>query len=136
VEVDLRITLDVEPTPYGIPGACRIAPKELDGPDPLIPKDSEVVFYCAEPTEARSARRALLLDSHGYKHVQPLSGGLEGWRKAGFPVEPIPAPHPTLHKVQSHFDFEPPERNLSRQEKWSARVEMTGHALTWAHRRR
>jgi rhodanese-related sulfurtransferase len=32
---------------------------------------------------------ALLLNSHGYKNVHPLTGGLEGWREAGFVVEPL-----------------------------------------------
>jgi len=32
---------------------------------------------------------ALLLSSHGYKDLHPLSGGLEGWRQAGFVVEPL-----------------------------------------------
>jgi len=48
---------------------------------------SEVVFYCAEPREATSARMALLLSSHGYKDLHPLSGALERWRQAGFVVE-------------------------------------------------
>ncbi len=48
-----------------------------------------MVFYCAEPREATSARMALLLSSHGYKDLHPLSGGLEGWRQAGFVVEPL-----------------------------------------------
>ena len=89
VIVDLRTALDIETTPYGIPGARWMPLKTLDAPHQLIPKDSEVVFYCAEPREATSARMALLLDSHGYKHVHPLSGGLEGWRQAGFAVEPV-----------------------------------------------
>jgi len=87
VIVDLRTALDIETTPYGIPGARWISPEALDDPHQLIEKDSEVVFYCAEPREATSARMALLLDSHGYKNVHPLSGGLEGWRQAGFAVE-------------------------------------------------
>jgi rhodanese-related sulfurtransferase len=32
---------------------------------------------------------ALLLNRHGYTNVHPLSGGLEGWRQAGFGVEPM-----------------------------------------------
>ena len=87
--VDLRTALDIETTPYGIPGARWILPQALDDPHQLIPKDSEVIFYCAEPREATSARMALLLDAHGYKHLHPLSGGLEGWRRAGFAVEPL-----------------------------------------------
>jgi membrane protein DedA with SNARE-associated domain/rhodanese-related sulfurtransferase len=87
--VDLRTELDIETTPYGIPGARWIPPEMLRDPHQLIPKGSEVVFYCADPREATSARMALRLSSHGYKSLHPLSGGLEGWRRAGFAVEPL-----------------------------------------------
>jgi membrane protein DedA with SNARE-associated domain/rhodanese-related sulfurtransferase len=86
---DLRTKLDIETTPYGIPGARWISLEALDEPDQLIHKNSEVVFYCAEPQEATSARRALLLARHGYKNVHPLKGGLDGWREAGFALEPL-----------------------------------------------
>jgi rhodanese-related sulfurtransferase len=89
VIVDLRTALDIETAPCGIPGACRIAPEALQHPHHLIPRDSEVVFYCAEPREATSARMALRLASNGFKNIHPLSGGLEGWRQAGFAVEPL-----------------------------------------------
>lgn len=87
--VDLRTELDIETTPYGIPGARWIPPEMLRDPHRLIPKGSEIVFYCADPREATSARMALRLSSHGYKNLHPLSGGLEGWRRAGFAVEPL-----------------------------------------------
>src|SRR5262245_3306090 len=99
--VDLRTALDIETTPYGIPGARWIPPESLDEPHQLIQKNSEVIFYCAEPREATSARMALLLDSHGYKNVHPLSGGLEGWRQAGFDVE-------SLHVEGTHSMAERP----------------------------
>jgi membrane protein DedA with SNARE-associated domain/rhodanese-related sulfurtransferase len=86
---DLRTTLDIETVPYGIPGARRISVEALDEPHQLIHKDSEVVFYCADPKDATSAHRALLLARHGYKNVHPLKGGLDGWRQAGFVVEPL-----------------------------------------------
>jgi membrane protein DedA with SNARE-associated domain/rhodanese-related sulfurtransferase len=89
VIVDLRTALDVETAPYGIPGARWIPRETLDDPHQLIPKGSEVVFYCAEPREATSARMALLLSSHGYKDLHPLSGGLEEWRRAGYVVESL-----------------------------------------------
>src|SRR5437899_2082365 len=59
VIVDLRTELDVETTPYGIPGARWIPPEMLRDPHRLIPKGSEIVFYCAEPREGTSARMAL-----------------------------------------------------------------------------
>jgi len=86
---DLRTTLDLEMIPYAIPGARWISLEALDEPHQLIHKNSEVVFYCAEPKEATSARRALLLARHGYTNVHPLKGGLDGWRQAGFDVEPL-----------------------------------------------
>jgi len=89
VIVDLRTALDIETTSYGIPGARWITPEMLRDPHQLIPRGSEIVFYCAEPREATSARMALLLSSHGYKNLHPLLGGLDGWRRAGFAVEPL-----------------------------------------------
>jgi membrane protein DedA with SNARE-associated domain/rhodanese-related sulfurtransferase len=92
VIVDLRTALDIETAPYAIPGACRIAPEALQHPHHAIPRGSEVVFYCAEPREATSARMALRLAANGFNNVHPLSGGLEAWRQAGFTVEPL-IPH-------------------------------------------
>src|SRR5262249_29947024 len=90
VIVDLRTALDIETAPYRIPGARLIAPELLLHPPPhhVIPPESEVVFYCAEPREATSAWLALRL---GFKNTHPLSGGLEGWRRAGYGVEPLAA---------------------------------------------
>ena len=64
-------------------------------PAPAVPN-------CAEPREGTSARMALRLSSRGYKNLHPLSGGLEGWRRAGFAVEPI------LGVVPPHLDVVSP----------------------------
>ena len=91
VIVDLRTQLDIETDPYGIPGARWITPEVLGDPNhQQIPKGSEIVFYCAEPREATSARMALWASARGYKNLHPLGGGLEGWRRTGFAVEPLP----------------------------------------------
>jgi len=89
VIVDLRTALDLEAAPYGIPGAHWFTPETLRHPHHLIPRGSELVFYCEEPREATSALTALRLSSHGFKSIHPLSGGLEGWRHAGFAVAPL-----------------------------------------------
>jgi len=89
VIVDLRTALDVAAAPYKIPGARLIDPEELRHPRQTIPRDSEVVFYCAEPREATSARVAIRAAAIGFHNVHPLSGGLEAWRQAGFPVERV-----------------------------------------------
>ena len=88
---DLRTPMDAERVPYGIPGARWISVDALDDPHQLIYKNREVIFYCAEPNEATSARQALLLARHGYDNVHPLKGGLDAWRQAGFAVESLPA---------------------------------------------
>jgi rhodanese-related sulfurtransferase len=89
VILDLRTALDIETAPYRIPGARPIAPETLEQAHDLIPAGTEVVFYCAEPREATSARAALRLVSNGFQNVHPLSGGLDGWRQAGFAVKRI-----------------------------------------------
>jgi rhodanese-related sulfurtransferase len=81
VIVDLRTRLDIETDPYQIPGARWIPPERLRDPNKLIPTGSEIVFNCAEPREATSARMASMASSHGYKNLHPLSGGIEGWRE-------------------------------------------------------
>ena len=87
--VDLRTELDIQASPLGIAGARWFPPEKLDGKRHPIPPGKLVVFYCAEPREATSARTAGLLSRHGYTNVRPLSGGLEAWREAGFALEPI-----------------------------------------------
>lgn len=89
VIIDLRTALDVETAPYQIPGARWIAPETLRHPHSLISRDREVVFYCAEPREATSARIALRLAAGGLKDLHALSGGIESWCQAGYPVEPL-----------------------------------------------
>jgi 3-mercaptopyruvate sulfurtransferase SseA len=34
---------------------------------------------------------ALLLRKHGVKRIRPLQGGLDAWRKLGYPVENLAA---------------------------------------------
>ncbi len=44
--VDLRTNLDVQTTPYIIPGALRISPDDLERRHAEIPRDVEIVLYC------------------------------------------------------------------------------------------
>jgi membrane protein DedA with SNARE-associated domain/rhodanese-related sulfurtransferase len=56
----------------------------------LPPKDKEVVLYCTCVREATSVRVARVLADKGYK-VSVIEGGLRAWRKAGLPLEQVPA---------------------------------------------
>jgi len=77
----------------GIPGAVRIDPyrlghyraydKKTSAP---LPRDREVVLYCASPHELTSARVALAMHQRGFSRVRPLAGGLRAWRERGLPV--------------------------------------------------
>ena len=84
--VDLRHSLDFEANPETIPGALHIDAAELEEAADVIPRDREIVLFCACPNEATAARLALQLRSRGITRIRPLSGGYEGWRSRGFPM--------------------------------------------------
>ena len=85
--IDLRQALDVEADPYTIPGAMRMAVEELEQRRHEIPRDRDVVLFCACPNEVTSAKMALLLKRNGITRVRPLVGGVEAWRTRNYPVE-------------------------------------------------
>jgi len=53
----------------------------------VIPRDREMVVYCACPNEASAAKVALQLRAYGFYHVRPLSGGIDAWASAGLPID-------------------------------------------------
>ena len=52
-----------------------------------VPRDCEVVVYCACPNEASAAVVAKRLKLAGFQRVRPLHGGIEAWVAAGLPLE-------------------------------------------------
>ena len=89
--VDLRHPLDVQSDPLTLPYALRIGPDELKQRHAMIPRDRDVVLYCTCPSEETSAKVALELRRLGVRRVRPLRGGLQGWREAGYALEPAQA---------------------------------------------
>ena len=85
---DVRLPLDLLAYSEIIPGATRIAPRELLANPSLIPKDKDSVVYCTCPSDESS--RAVLHQAlaMGFLQVKFLRGGLEAWKASGFPVEP------------------------------------------------
>lgn len=55
-----------------------------------VPRDSEVVTYCACPSDEASLRAAELLLQSGFKRVRALKGGWRAWLKVNGPVEQKP----------------------------------------------
>ena len=87
--VDLRHPLDILPDPRTLPTAIKIAPGEIAARLTEIPVDRDIILFCTCPNEATSARVALLLRKNGIKRIRPLQGGLDAWRKRGFPLDTI-----------------------------------------------
>ena len=53
-----------------------------------IPKDQEIVTYCACPKDQASIAAAQILQAGGFKRVRVLQGGWQEWLRANGPVEP------------------------------------------------
>jgi membrane protein DedA with SNARE-associated domain/rhodanese-related sulfurtransferase len=84
--LDLRHALDFNAQPETIPGALHMDAAELEEAHEVIPRDREIVLFCACPNEVTAARLALLLRSKGITRIRPLAEGYEGWRRRGFPM--------------------------------------------------
>ena len=52
-----------------------------------LPKDREIVTYCACPKDEASISAAQILQAAGFKRVKVLQGGWQGWLRASGPVE-------------------------------------------------
>ena len=53
-----------------------------------LPKDREIVTYCACPKDESSISAAQVLQASGFKRVRVLQGGWNEWLRANGPVEP------------------------------------------------
>jgi len=53
-----------------------------------LPKDREIVTYCACPNDESSIEAAQILQASGFKRVRVLQGGWQEWLRANGPVEP------------------------------------------------
>lgn len=86
------ILLETRPdVSVGLPGAKRLSgtPTEEEAAAVIPSKDSPVITYCAGINCFSSENMAKHLKSLGYTNVREYPQGISGWRKAGFPVEPI-----------------------------------------------
>lgn len=53
-----------------------------------LPRDREIVTYCACPKDESSIAAAQILQASGFKNVKVLQGGWTEWLKANGPVQP------------------------------------------------
>jgi rhodanese-related sulfurtransferase len=70
-----------------VPGAINAPPRRILLKTAKLPrnKDTEIVVYCMHGQRAWLAKK--LLDARGYSNTALLAGYLEGWKKAGLPIE-------------------------------------------------
>jgi len=89
---DVRQPLDLLGDSVIIPGAQWFAPEEVRSNPSLLPKERDLIVYCTCPSDRTSRtilHRALAM---GFVRIKFLKGGLDGWRKNGFPIEPYKKP--------------------------------------------
>ena len=89
---DVRQPLDLLADSEIIPGATRIPPKELLQNPLLIPRDRDLVVYCTCPGDKTSRKVLRMAEAMHFFRVKFLKGGLAGWKKKGYPVEPYEKP--------------------------------------------
>ena len=91
---DVRQPLDLLANSELIPGAKRIPPKEVLENPTLIPREVDSIVYCTCPSDKTSQEVLHRARAQNLLRVKFLKGGLEGWKAAGYPVEPY---HETFH---------------------------------------
>jgi rhodanese-related sulfurtransferase len=95
VIIDVRGSESYANSDSKIKGAIHVNVRKLKfrlGFAPLkdVPKDRELVTYCACPSDEASIKAAQILLENGFKKVRVLKGGWQEWQKAAGPVEPRP----------------------------------------------
>ena len=89
VIIDVRSPLEQKADPFLIPGALVLQAAELERALVQFPKDHPAIVYCACPNEVSAALMAKRLHRLGLTNIRPLAGGMDAWRAAGFPVDPV-----------------------------------------------
>jgi rhodanese-related sulfurtransferase len=92
--IDVRGSSGLLENDNKIKGAIYVKLRRLKsrlGLSPLkdVPRDQEVVTYCACPNDESSIRAAQMLLESGFKRVRVLKGGWVTWKKSNGPVEPM-----------------------------------------------
>ena len=75
-----------------IPGSRRVPLDQVgrEARESNLPKDAEVVVYCAGPKCPQSGNAAQKLQALGFTNVRAYEGGLEEWKGLGRQVAGVP----------------------------------------------
>jgi rhodanese-related sulfurtransferase len=90
--IDVRSTSGLLDNDNKIKGSFHVKLRRLKSrlafpPLKDIPRDREIVTYCACPNDESSIHAAQMLLDAGFKRVRALKGGWIGWQKAKGPIE-------------------------------------------------
>ena len=93
--IDVRASSEFADSENKIKGAIHVKVRKLQSrlarpPLKNVPRDSEVVTYCACPNDEASIRAAQDLMNAGFKRVRALMGGWLAWKKTNGQVESRP----------------------------------------------
>lgn len=88
VILDLRRSSDYDKDTVSVPNARRLHPDKIAEWSGALPKDKEILLFCAH---GRSISNASVdyLTKNGYK-ARLIAGGMDGWRDAGGATAPKP----------------------------------------------
>ncbi|OGT83017.1 MAG: hypothetical protein A3H91_06125 [Gammaproteobacteria bacterium RIFCSPLOWO2_02_FULL_61_13] len=89
IVLDVRSRTHREIDGRRIPGAIHVDLNALEATLEGIPRDRDVVVYCACPNEVTAVKVAMQLRARGIRRVRPLAGGIDAWVLAGFTIEGI-----------------------------------------------
>jgi rhodanese-related sulfurtransferase len=84
---DVRQPLDFLAHPEIIPGATRIAPKDIAEQTASFPRDHNAVIYCTGGDDQTSHMVLGKARALNFTRVKLLKGGLAAWKEKGYPVE-------------------------------------------------
>jgi len=95
--IDVRASTAFSESEDKIKGAFRVKLRRLKSrlafpPLKNVPHDSEVITYCACPSDEASIRAAQILSESGFTRVRALKNGWNGWLQAKGQLEPRPRP--------------------------------------------
>jgi len=93
--LDVRSSTDFGEGENKIKGAIHVKVRKLHArlalpPLKNVPRNSEVVTYCACPNDEASIRAAQELTNAGFKRVRVLKGGWVAWKKTNGQIESRP----------------------------------------------
>jgi rhodanese-related sulfurtransferase len=91
--IDVRSSEGYAASSKTIKGAIHFKVRKLKSRLPYaplkdLPKDREIITYCACPKDQSSIAAAQVLQAAGFKRVRVLQGGWQEWLRVNGPVEP------------------------------------------------